>query len=68
MFLPVLTAPALRGRSTQSFFLWVMAPQFSHAPLRNLVAWKVLTPRLYQSPPSSDVRLNAFWCFRPGLF
>ena len=59
-----------RGRSTQSFLLCVIAPQFSHAPLRNLVAWNVFTPRLYHDPdaPSPSflsTSFHAFWCFRP---
>jgi hypothetical protein len=38
MFSPVHFAPFLRGRSTQSLVLCDMAPQFSQAPLRYLVA------------------------------
>ena len=59
-----------RGRSTQSFLLCVIAPQFSHAPFRNFVAWNVFTPRLYHDPdaPSPSflsTSFHAFWCFRP---
>lgn len=38
MSLPENFAPVARGRSIQSFFLCVIDPQFSHAPLRYLVA------------------------------
>ena len=48
------------GRSRQSLRLCVIDPQFSHAPLQNLVAWNVLTPRLYHSPPSFSPPPHAF--------
>lgn len=35
---PEYFAKTFLGRSKQSFFLCVIAPQFSHAPFRNLVA------------------------------
>ena len=38
MSLPVYLAPFLRGRSTQSIALCVIAPQLVHAPLRKTVA------------------------------
>ena len=49
MFLFVNFAPFFRGRSRQSCFLCVIAPQFSHAPLRYfLAADPALAPRSYQ--------------------
>ena len=37
-FVPEYLAPTFLGRSRQSLFLWVKAPQFSQAPFRYLVA------------------------------
>lgn len=49
MFLLVNLAPFFRGRSTQSLTLCVIAPQFSQAPFRYLVAaGPMVLPRSYQ--------------------
>jgi hypothetical protein len=48
MSLFVHLAPFLRGRSRQSCFLCVRAPQFSHAPLRYFFAAGPFAPRSYQ--------------------
>ena len=54
MFLFVLAAPTFLGRSRQSLRACASSPHSSRTrSLRNLVAWNVLTPRLYHSPPSS---------------
>lgn len=39
MFLVENLAPSFRGLYVHYFLLWPIAPQFSHAPLRNVVAW-----------------------------
>merc|ERR1719234_833318 len=60
----------LRGLSKQSFFLWVIAPQFSQAPFLYLVATLVLsTPLLYHSVIAENFRIFSSccrWCFNVG--
>lgn len=55
--------------SRQSFFLWVVAPQFSQAPFLNFVATLSLVPRLYHSPveANSSSSFCGRWCLRDGL-
>lgn len=66
MFFPVHLAPLLRGRSMQSRVLCAAEPQFSHAPLRYLVAWYTLAPRSYQVLVSVTPSFQLRWCFSDG--
>lgn len=50
-----------------AFLVWVVAPQFSQAPLMNLVFTSPLVPRMYQSLVPIDLAFQAWWCFKDGL-
>ena len=70
--MPVLvtTAPTRRGRSTHEHASCVIAPQFVHAPLLNVLAWSAGCMRLAYASSSSrsdaGSRRTRRWCRRNG--
>ena len=66
----VITAPTRRGRSTHEHASCVIAPQFVHAPLLNVLAWNAGCMRLAYASSSSrsdaDSGRARRWCRRDG--
>ena len=70
MFALVTTAPTRRGRSTHEHASRVIAAQFVHAPLLNVLAWNAGCMRLAYASSSSrsdaGSRRARHWCRRDG--